>query len=443
MTNLRSIVQHAMQKQKEAPLNQRLVDIYSGNLHGYVDQSLSQELSGTSYQISRQRIASINLIERITNKLSKVYSDVPNRQTNDTTDQEIVNFYTENANVQDTMAQAETLLNLNKNFAVEPYISSGLIKLRVLAPHEFCVYSDNSQNPKEPTAFVKFMGSQPKGDKRLVNIYWVYTPELFTIVDSDFEVLEQQPNPYGVLPFVYCSNDKFSLQPSPDIDSFQNAILVPKLLTDLNYSVAFMSRSIIYGVDIDASNLVNAPDVLWSIKSQEGENKKPEIGTIEPKVDIPNVLSLITFTVSEWLTSKGIKPGSIGSLTPDNAASGVSKMVDEADTSFVVNKNRNLLTTAEKQLWQLLATVHNTLVPADILVIKKGLTDNLKVSVAFPIQLPIKDPAEKRNELKFQLDNKLISYTRALKQAHPDLSDEQIEQLKLEIENETKPITGV
>lgn len=435
--NLKAIVTHAIEQQNLLNQYERLADIYSGNLVSYVKVELAKELSESAFKIASQRIASINLIERITNKLSKVYSDTPARATLSDSDTQIIGEYSSKADVQNVMAQAEIVLNLNKHFALEPYLNNGTINVRVLAPHEFTVYSENEKDPKAMTAFVKYMGSMVKG-KKAVNIYWVYTNEFFTVVDSDFEVLEERENLYGKIPFVYCNSNLFHIQPKPDVDSYNNAILIPKLLTDLNYAVQYQSHSIMYGIDVDASNLKGNPDSFWSIQSSEGENKKPQLGVLSPSVDVDKVLSLVTFTVSEWLTSKGIKPGSIGAIGPDNAASGIAKIVDESDASQVISKNRTLLSKAEKSLWNLIGLIHNTWLDQDLLSINKGLSENLDVSITFPLQKPIQDPKEKREELKFKLDNKLTSYFRAVKEANPTLSDDEINQLIQEIKNENK-----
>lgn len=440
--DLKSIIQHANNQAKLLPFYERLSDIYSGNLVSYVKQELAKELSEASLKIASERIASINLIERITNKLSKCYSDSPVRAVLDPSDNEIVQDYAAKAEIQEAMVQAEILLNLNKHFAIEPYISKGSFKTRVLAPYEFTVYSDNPQNPKQMTAFIKFMGTREKG-KKSANVYWIYTNELFVIADSDGEVIEQKENPYKVVPFVYANANTFKLQPSPDVDSYSNAVLVPKLLADLNYAVQYQSHSIMYGIDVDSANLKGNPDSFWSIKSVEGENKSPQLGVLSPSVDVDKVLSLVTFTVSEWLTSKGIKPGSVGALTADNVASGIAKIIDEADVSTIVNKNRVLLSKAEKSLWQLIATIHNAVVDSDLIEAKKGLSENLDVSITFPVQRPIQDPKEKREELKFKLENKLTSYFRAVKEANPTLSDDEINKLIEEIKNESQSSENV
>jgi hypothetical protein len=436
--DLNALIQHAEKAQTQAPLNERLIDIYSGNLNVYVKAAIAEELSTDSFRIASKRIPSINLLERITKKLSKVYTDSPRRTVPDPKDQETLDTYATSTEIQAVMAQAETLLNLNKNFALEPYVNAeGLFSVRVLAPHEFTVYSDDEVDPKNPTHFIKFMGSIAKG-KKTANLYWVYSKDLFVAVDSDGDVHDTKENPYGVLPFVYCSADTFRLQPKPDTDSFDNVILIPKLLCDLNFAAQFQSHSIMYGIDVDAKNLQGGPDSFWSVKSEEGTDKKPQLGVLSPSVDVDKVLSLITFTLSAWLESKGIKPGSSGNVSNNSPESAVSKLVDEADTSQVVANNRTMLTKAEKALWKLIGVMHNALVGSERLKIQTGVSNPLHVSIAWAIQKPVTDPQEKRDELKFQLENKLTSYDRALKQAHPDLTDEEIQKLKAEIEQENK-----
>lgn len=451
---LKNIVLTAEYAQLQGPLHERLVDIYSGNLNKYVKDAIQAELTPKSYEIASKRIPSINLLERITKKLSKVYTEVPKRTTVDKKEQEMVDLYSETMDIQSVMSNAETLLNLNKQFLLEPYwetvidakgIPSKVIKTRVIKASEFCVYSDDENNPNNPTAIVKFMGTDEKlvdikeNTFKKVNIYWVYTKESIFIVDSDAETRSEQPNPYGIIPFVYCTSDQFCLQPSPDTDAFDNALIAPKLLCDLNFATQFQSHSIMYAIDVDTNSLTGSPDSLWSLKSNsDNPNSKPSIGVVSPTVDTPKVISLIEFFISQWLEGKGIKPGSAGNTGSASATSAVSKIVDEADTTQVVQANRIILTKAEKSLWEVVGKMQDTLYTNGNLGYKTGVTIPFKVSVSFPIQQIITNPAESREQLKFQLENKLISFKRALKMAHPDLDEAEIEELQKEIEEEQK-----
>src|SRR5688572_26716352 len=117
--DIKSVVSHASYQQSLAPQHSRLVDIYSGNLNKYVKQAISEELSPESFKIASKRIPSINLLQRITDKLSNVYTDTPRRTVSSPKDQVTLDAYIESTDVQNIMAQAEVLLNLNKEFALE------------------------------------------------------------------------------------------------------------------------------------------------------------------------------------------------------------------------------------------------------------------------------------------------------------------------------------
>ena len=286
------------------------------------------------------------------------------------------------------------------------------------------------------------MGVTKKGEgkkQKEVNLYWIYTATEFVEVDGEGDVYRFLENPVGKIPFVFCTSDEFNLIPSPDDDAFDNTLIVPKQLADLNYATQFQSHSIMYGIDVGTKSLGGSPDVVWSIKSDPSNpNAKPEIGTISPSVDTDKVIKSCEFQVAQWLESKGITPGSAGNTGSANAVSAVSKIVDDADTTFIVNGNRILLVKAEKDLWELIGILHNNLAGLGQLEVDKRVDEKLVVSVSFPIQQIVQDPQEKRNAIKFNLENKLTSYSRALKEANPDLSDDELEELKKEIEEDSE-----
>lgn len=421
----------------------RLIDIFEGNLTDYVAQSLAVELTPESYNKAITRIPAINLLRRIVKKLSKVYTDSPPKRTTlDPRDQQEIESLVKSIDLQNQMSKAEDLLNLQKCCALEPYLENRSFKLRVLGPHEFTVISNDPQNPLNITHFIKYMGSYKKDEKTQANIYWIYTDQFFIVADSDGEILDSRENPYQVIPFVYINSSQNFLKPKPDNDSFNNTVLIPKLLSDLNYATQFQSHSIMYSIDAEINGKATAsPDAMWNLISKEGATTTPQVGVLSPSVDTDKVLSLISFTVSQWLESRGIKASSVGSLNAANVASGVSKIIDEADASQVIQENRLILVEAEQRLWSLIGIMHNTLIGTEELNASRGFTEPLEVSISFPEQKPIPDPQEKRNDLKFKLENKLISYIRALKQANPDLTDDEILKLKAEIEKETLEAT--
>ena len=75
------------------------------------------------------------------------------------------------------------------------------------------------------------------------------------------------------------------------------------------------------------------------------------MGTIEPKTDIEGVLKLIEFQLSSYLSTEGLKAGTIGQLEASNAASGVSKIMDESDATEARKEQTELFRSVENEFW--------------------------------------------------------------------------------------------
>jgi len=91
----------------------------------------------------------------------------------------------------------------------------------------------------------------------------------------------------------------------------------------------------VYTVDLDQSEISMSPNALWNLKSDEDTDKKPEVNMIKPQGDVEQLVKLAITQLAIWLDTRGIKSGSIGDLTVQNASSGISKMIDSADISEI------------------------------------------------------------------------------------------------------------
>lgn len=441
------VVAYAEQIQSQhTVVQQNLVDIYEGGLYEHVKQSLRVELKDEPYRRACERIAPINVLQRTVDKLSKVYAQGVNRSAANSKDDGLVDTYEIVMDINNQMQLADTLFNLNKYMALEPYLGDdGVPNMRVLGAHQFTVWTNNRVNPTVPTVFVKFLGTINKDDftdpdnpnSRQVNIYALYDDKDYIVVDSDNDAVpgfESGSHDFGRIPFVYCSNSQLQLIPQADIDSYAMAVLIPKLLTDLNYATQFNSHGIKYGIDIDVKDLDGNPDSFWVINSIEGEGRKPEIGTLQPTIEIEPVLRLISETVAMWLETKSLKSGANGKT--DVSASGVAKVIDNADVTDVRKANVKKFTKFEKEFWDLLADMHEVWITEDnfnVPELNSLFTSNFMVSIEYGDMTPIEDPAEQRAELQFKLDNGLITKDRAIDQANEDLTPEELIQLKREI----------
>lgn len=436
------------------PIHEDLLDVYEGNLKRHIEASMQREFNPNAFQAAKERISPINVLKRTTDKLAKVYSQGVERSAPKESDNSLISSYEEWLDLDVDMAKADSLVNLLRSCAFEPYIRKGVPQLRILTPNQFTVWSGDSHDKTNPTVFVKFMGSEKRSEmveeqfiERDVNIYILYDEDEFIKVDSDNRQLERQAHDVGRIPFSYMNLSISQLVPKPDEDSYAMTVLIPKLLSDLNYASKYQSHGIRYGIDVDVSNLEGNPDAFWQISSADKEGAKPAIGVIAPSVDIDKVINLAKEELVMYLESRSLKVGSSGQF--ENNASGFAKLIDSADVTDVRKENMHTFKALEMDLWDLISILHNMWVLnelIDIPELNKSFSPDFKVSIKYGDLAPIVDPQEKRDNLKFKLDNKLTTRERAIREANPDLTkdeqDELIKELELEKENSTPEQTA-
>jgi len=455
-TNLNKIIEHIkIQNKNQTIFEAKLLEIYEGALQKHVEDSLKIELTAAAFKRSKERIAPVNILPKIMSKISAVYSQGCLRESNgNEADDANLSYYETNLALDSVMGQANEYLNLFKYCAIEPFIDNGKPCLRVLPPTQFSVYSDNKVNPLAPTVFIKFIGKVESTTQRTttdgvsnlqasniiqdVDAYHLYSDTEFLAVDGEGHIrpdlMGKNPegvNYFGRIPFVYISNSTNFLIPLPNSDMFQMSLLIPKLLTDLNYATMFSSFSQLYMIDIEADELAKNPDSMWILKSEEGESKSPEVGSIKSEVDIEKVLKLIKETLALWFDSLGMKSSGIGYITVKGAESGIAKAIDNSDIDEVRNKQKPIMKKAELELWELLKTQHE--VWGSEMKDLKPFSNTFNPTVVYNDPEPTIDYKTKIEGAKLKLEAGLTSFKRAVQEANSDLNAEEVELLLEEI----------
>ena len=445
-----------VEEQNRVIFNDKLMQIYNGNLLKFVEESCAVEYSPATCKKIIQRIPPINLLNKVVSKLSKVYDTEPVRSCNDNEiDKKLFNYYLSTLSIDSKFQTSNELLNLHKNFALEPYVNEGIPCIRILPANTYLVYSDDPVNPAQMTVFIKFMGtvkkSTPATDKngkplrnaesvvRDVKLFYVYSDTEFMILDADGVIQSNVINPVGKIPFVYANASQFELIPTPDSDNYNISVLIPKLLADLNYAVMYSSHSIVYGVDVEfPSDLSRSPDDIWVLKSTigaNGEKTAPSLNVLKPNVDIAEVLNLINQTVSLWLDTKGIKSSATGNTTVQAASSGIAKMIDEGDATSLIKKQMILFNKIEKDLWNLIKMMHNYWLNNSMLTeVSQNFSTTFSPSIKFGEVKVIPNRKDTLDELKVEFDMKLVTVKQALERLNPGATKDVIERLLQEIE---------
>lgn len=420
--------------------NTQALDIYEGNLKPYVDNILKGSLSPTYYNSIKDRILPINVLQRYIDKVSTTYSKPPVRKSANPRSQEFVDFYSATLNINNSASIADAYSNLFKGYAWEPYIDKfGKPALRELPFNQFLVMSDSMESPEEETIFIKFMGKKGKEEDSM--LLFVYTDSEFDAFymsgdeASEFLIENQGINVIGTIPLIYGKRQKNRLIPVIDSDMLAIAKAIPCQLTDASGAQMYQAFSIIYGIDISAENLKMSPNALWSIKSDRESDKNPQLGVLTPTADTDKVVSFITTIFTLWLETKGVRIGSTGSMDAGNLSSGISKIIDEMDVHELKKKSQYWFKKDEEELWNIkLPKIHNYWIRSGLLnpaMLPAPMPEGIdpEIVVEFEAPKPMISRMEEINQIKAELELGTMTMRQAVKNLHPDLADEQIEEV--------------
>lgn len=442
------LLDHIENQEQLLKHNRKLFNVYEGELLPLVAESLKQHLSPQVFQQVVSRISPINVLIKIIDKLSKIYQQDPSRIIIDgnETDTELLKYYERSFRMNNTMNISNESFNLYKNNLLQVFAHQGKPRLRSIPSDRFIVYSDDPVDPLTPTHVVLIDKEEydERGSKKV--IFHAYSDSEFIVFDSDGDVrgdimremgMEEGLNPVGKMPFVYINRSKSLLVPKMDTDTLTMTVLIPVLLSDLNLAAMYQAFSILYGINVDDDDLVIAPNAFWRFKSDSTAEGNPEVGSIKPETDIDAVLKLIQAQMSFWLQSKGIRPGSIGSLDGENMASGISKMVDESDTTEDRKKQVGYYDPAEQELWKLIIDyMHPYWLSSGQIEPMPLFSPQCYVKTNFSQQTPLMNRMQMIDEVIKEMDAGILSKKQAVARLDPHLTEEDIDARLAEIEEE-------
>lgn len=424
--------------------NEQILEIYDGNICKFIENDLKKQLSPQSFTQAMHRIAPINILPKVIDKLTNIYQTSVTRELQgdpSQSDRDLFDRYKSLMHPNAKLNVANEMLNMFRSTLIYPNVINGVPTLSVIENDKFAVNSSDPLNPSEPTEVILLAGKE--GDKF---IYWNWDANNFWVTDSEEklrpDIMERFGNPDGInpigrLPFIYVKESDRWLKPKPDLDMFKILKLVPIMLSDLNLAAMFQCFSILYTIDADQSNIVFAPNALWDFKSQPQSDNKPQVGSIKPNVDYDQVLKLIQSILSMWLGTKGIKASSIGGLDSENFASGVSKMLDEMDTFEARQAQTTIFKQAEKELWDLVLNyMHPYWQASGKVSIQGKMSTDSYVNTTFAIQLPQQTRGQIVRDVKEERSAGFITRKRALKKLNPEFTQEEIEALENELDEE-------
>jgi hypothetical protein len=302
----------------------------------------------------------INIVRKVIDNLSMVYFKPAKRTVNGTErDTELFTQIAKGAALDMTMKQASKFTKLHKTILLRVVWRNGTLEIDILTPDILDVVTGES-----PRDLKKVMVTNwPESGKSSDVTYSVWTPETYQRLDWTGNVIEEQPNPYGVLPFVVCWDslpiESFWLKGGGDLISAQDAI--NEKLTDLMYIIRQQGFGVGY---IKSGNHGPAGmGALDTVKASPGTfvvlptDPNAEIGFASPDAPIKEVWETIQAIIQQTAIANGL---SAHSLTAEPVSeSGISKIVSNNELMERRQDDVDLWRRYESRLFELCKLVWN------------------------------------------------------------------------------------
>jgi hypothetical protein len=395
------------------------------------------------------RILPLNIMKKIINKLAATYIEPPLRLASDGNpdDQDLITLYEDSMSLDTQMLQADRYYENYKKTILEPYVDKlGSPRIRCLPAHSYFAFSEDPISPEIPDAIFKVIKIDPRDKEKC--FFSVWTNEQFLIIDGQGKVQNQAMaalnneggvNPYGVIPFGYMVESSTSIEPIQDDDLYKTSLAVPVLLTDLSFGCKFMAYSLIWTVDCNADIPAGAGAILH-LSSDPSTGKSPAVNQLKPDINVDATLRLIESIISYLLSTRGLKTSTvIGKLDANDAASGISKIIDNSELAFSTKSKVTGFVNLEKQIWNMIAKnlqpvwkKQNKLSPK----FTQDFSEPFDITIHFSEPKIVMSEKDKIDMAKAKLDAGFTTLRRTLMDLYPTYSEDQVQELMQEIKEE-------
>ena len=438
-------------------LNSKIFDIYEGEIGSHLKEKILQDLGEETFQAAKERIVPVNIFKKYVDKVSKIYQQSPRREVTGSTsdaqaikDKEIVDKFVDILDWDMKMNINNELWNSFRYSLLQVGSDKEKPFIRTIPNHQFLIMSISHIDPTSDDVVILFMEPEKDVNGMEKQIYWIYTDDQFAIYDSTpkirldlmLELNQDGTLPYDGKPFGYLNESTNLTMPKIQNDTFDITLLIPLLLSDTTYIAKFTTFTQMYTIDVDAKKLSLSPNFIWPLQSDDETDKKPEVGTIKPEGDIDKLTNLALSLLEVWLNTKGVKTGAIGTATVEAAASGISKLIDEADTLDIREAQATMYSKFETQMWDYILKVLYPFWKEQGMIENFGeFSPNAKVVTTFAPQTPVTNRRDIVSGQKEELDAGFTTKKRAIKTINPNMGDSDIDELMVEIEDDEEVLS--
>ena len=429
--------------------------VYNDYQREYVLKMLVSEFSAQT--VSEMRTCtSINLTKRVIDEMASIYKRKPERsykETNEAQAQGIDKIY-QAAKLDTFLKRTNQKFKLHDQCCIQVLPKSGMINLRLLAPHQYDVIP-SPENPEDAWAYVisaydktvsdsdvganqdiqgNYYGSKnqkqsdgsnqaiaDEDDYRIKKKYVVWTATDNLVLDENGFIIEQTKNPIGALPFIDVSEEKdfeFWIRRGSGICEFNLDFSVVLSDTCNTNRLQSYSQPVIVAEKVPESVTVGPQNILFLPLDPTRPEVKPSFEFANPNPDMKASLDLLDKLVSYFLSSRGISPKTIsGDSSTEKFTSGVERLLAMIERFEASQSDIDLFISVEEKLFQLIKSWYNVINGTDALDQKYNFgawPEDSTVSVKFLGPEVVQTDADKEDSVIKRLEAGLINKLEAI-----------------------------
>lgn len=381
-----------------------------------LDEQLNELFADPSSMIK----VALNITKKVINNLAQVYQQPPKRTIEGSEkDQELYTALLEGAALNTKMKQAQRYTKLLKTILLRPVWRNNSLQLDILTGNLLDVITGESPEILESVIVTDYGTTDKIEDIE----YSLWTKETFQRLDYRGFTLNEQPNPYKVLPFIPVFDyppisSSFWLEGLEDLISQQEALNIKLsdlmyLIQNQSYGVGFIKNDGSGGsLKVDPGSLVQLP-----------LNKDAEIGFISQKAEITAVVEAIDKMTKWACVSNGLSAGSMSTEPVDQ--SGTSKAWDSKELQEARIDDIENFRTLEHKLFDLIKIVYNTHAPSKFSTGSKLLLD------FFDPTQKTTSPLETSQADELKIGQGILSPVDVMLRDNPDIPDRETALAKL------------
>ena len=434
--------------------------------------------------VQEMRLVPINILKKIISMRSGVYKKPPQRIATEQKDNDLITFYEKDLALNRKMQKANKYYNLFSN--TELYVTNtdnGRLELDIVTPYHyvflankfnreikegivFSVFPDQKDiapedEPNPATGrgtFSKNKGTMAESTKISSDQHYAtqdhvqytfWTPEFQYITDHKGTPIsniqgdvDNFVNPLGIIPSVTLAKDRDNESYSTVGDDLIDIAMTLQLgwsdLLTIAKHTGF-GQLLIISEEQPEKLTMGINRAVWLKASLDGF--KPEMSYLNANAPLAEYKELLIELLAMLLSSNDLNPQSVGgTFAANQATSGFHALLQNADNMESIEADKPVMASAERELWQIIATYHNWLFDQSALNDEAKamgkFSDGFEVEIVYPDAQPLQAESEVIANVTMLMDKGLLSRTQGLKKLNPEMGDDQIDNLVKEIELE-------